>query len=124
VSCELAPLLPCCITCHSAGKNWVASEAAHEARVAVELGLRPGMKVLDCGCGVGGPMRTVASVSGAHVTGEKSSASSEATSLGFGCNCCSAGGVGGPKRTVASVSGAHVTGEVDGAISKSMMMLR
>lgn len=51
------------------GKNWVASEAAHEARVAVELGLRPGMKVLDCGCGVGGPMRTVASVSGAHVTG-------------------------------------------------------
>jgi hypothetical protein len=28
-----------------------------------------GMKVLDCGCGVGGPMRTIASVSGAHVTG-------------------------------------------------------
>jgi cyclopropane fatty-acyl-phospholipid synthase-like methyltransferase len=55
-----------------AGKNWVASEAAHEARVAVELGLRPGMKVLDCGCGVGGPMRTVASVSGAHVTGAES----------------------------------------------------
>jgi protein-L-isoaspartate O-methyltransferase len=62
----------CCAVlylCVSAGKNWVASEAAHEARVAVELGLRPGMKVLDCGCGVGGPMRTVASVSGAHVTG-------------------------------------------------------
>eukprot|EP00878_Enallax_costatus_P008695 GHUV01009089.1.p1 GENE.GHUV01009089.1~~GHUV01009089.1.p1 ORF type:complete len:343 (+),score=47.30 GHUV01009089.1:194-1222(+) len=51
------------------GKNWASSEAAHEARVAVELGLRPGMKVLDCGCGVGGPMRTIASVSGAHVTG-------------------------------------------------------
>lgn len=51
------------------GKNWQQSEAAHEARVAVELGLRPGMKVLDCGCGVGGPMRTIASVSGAHVTG-------------------------------------------------------
>jgi hypothetical protein len=30
-----------------------------------------GMKVLDCGCGVGGPMRTIASVSGAHVTGER-----------------------------------------------------
>jgi len=51
------------------GKNWAASEAAHEARVAAELGLRPGMKVLDCGCGVGGPMRTIASTSGAHVTG-------------------------------------------------------
>lgn len=51
------------------GKNWQSSEAAHEARVAVELGLRPGMKVLDCGCGVGGPMRTIASVSGSHVTG-------------------------------------------------------
>ncbi len=51
------------------GKNWVASEAAHEARVAVELGLRPGMNCLDCGCGVGGPMRTIAAVSGAHITG-------------------------------------------------------
>jgi 2-polyprenyl-3-methyl-5-hydroxy-6-metoxy-1,4-benzoquinol methylase len=30
-----------------------------------------GMKVLDCGCGVGGPMRTIASVSGAHVTGKR-----------------------------------------------------
>eukprot|EP00879_Flechtneria_rotunda_P005200 GHRR01005482.1.p1 GENE.GHRR01005482.1~~GHRR01005482.1.p1 ORF type:complete len:307 (+),score=69.35 GHRR01005482.1:887-1807(+) len=51
------------------GKDWKASEAAHEARVAVELGLRPGMKCLDCGCGVGGPMRTIAAVSGAHITG-------------------------------------------------------
>ncbi len=50
-------------------KDWKASEAAHEARIAVTLGLRPGMKALDCGCGVGGPLRTVASVSGAHVTG-------------------------------------------------------
>jgi 24-methylenesterol C-methyltransferase len=51
------------------GKTWAASEAAHEARVAVELRLRPGMRVLDAGCGVGGPMRTIAAVSGAHVTG-------------------------------------------------------
>lgn len=28
--------------CVSAGKDWKSSEAAHEARVAVELGLRPG----------------------------------------------------------------------------------
>jgi 24-methylenesterol C-methyltransferase len=51
------------------GKNWLQSEAAHEARVAVALGLGPGKKALDVGCGVGGPMRTIASVSGAHVTG-------------------------------------------------------
>jgi 24-methylenesterol C-methyltransferase len=51
------------------GKGWKESEAAHEARVAVALGLKPGMKCLDCGCGVGGPMRTIASVSGAHITG-------------------------------------------------------
>eukprot|EP00882_Tetradesmus_deserticola_P023993 GHRQ01026197.1.p1 GENE.GHRQ01026197.1~~GHRQ01026197.1.p1 ORF type:complete len:183 (-),score=28.41 GHRQ01026197.1:187-735(-) len=65
-----ALVLPAVLHCvAAAGKSWGASEVAHEARVAVELGLRPGMKVLDCGCGVGGPMRTVASVSGAHVTG-------------------------------------------------------
>jgi len=51
------------------GKGWKESEAAHEARVAVALGLKAGMKCLDCGCGVGGPMRTIASVSGAHITG-------------------------------------------------------
>lgn len=28
-----------------------------------------GDKILDCGCGVGGPMRTIAAVSGAHVVG-------------------------------------------------------
>ena len=50
-------------------KDWKASEAAHEARIAAVIGLKPGMKCLDCGCGVGGPMRTIASVSGAHVTG-------------------------------------------------------
>ncbi|EFJ51011.1 hypothetical protein VOLCADRAFT_103647 [Volvox carteri f. nagariensis] len=50
-------------------KDLRASEAAHEARIAALLRLKPGMKALDCGCGVGGPMRTVASVSGAHVTG-------------------------------------------------------
>lgn len=51
------------------GKNWASSEAAHEARVAATLGLKPGMKCLDVGCGVGGPMRTIAAVSGAHITG-------------------------------------------------------
>eukprot|EP00877_Chromochloris_zofingiensis_P006169 jgi/Chrzof1/1805/Cz10g21220.t1 len=50
-------------------KTWAASEAAHEARVACNLGLKPGMRCLDCGCGVGGPMRTIAAVSGANIVG-------------------------------------------------------
>lgn len=54
---------------NAAGKDLKASEAAHEARLAALLQLGPGKKALDCGCGVGGPMRTIASVSGAHVTG-------------------------------------------------------
>lgn len=37
--------------------------------IADLLELKPGQKVLDVGCGVGGPMRAVASYSQAHVTG-------------------------------------------------------
>lgn len=51
------------------GKNWRESESAHEARIPSILNAKPGHKILDCGCGVGGPMRTIASVSGAHVVG-------------------------------------------------------
>eukprot|EP00197_Chlamydomonas_leiostraca_P006353 CAMPEP_0202865196 /NCGR_PEP_ID=MMETSP1391-20130828/5325_1 /ASSEMBLY_ACC=CAM_ASM_000867 /TAXON_ID=1034604 /ORGANISM="Chlamydomonas leiostraca, Strain SAG 11-49" /LENGTH=380 /DNA_ID=CAMNT_0049545001 /DNA_START=23 /DNA_END=1165 /DNA_ORIENTATION=+ len=51
------------------GKNWKQSEAAHEARIPSILGAKPGDKILDVGCGVGGPMRTIASVSGSHVVG-------------------------------------------------------
>src|SRR5262249_6916103 len=46
-----------------------------EATVSTESGLaergnfRPGMKVLDVGCGVGGPALNIAGCSGAHVTG-------------------------------------------------------
>ena len=50
-------------------KGWKESEAAHEARIAAILNAKPGQKILDCGCGVGGPMRTIAAVSGAHVVG-------------------------------------------------------
>lgn len=46
-----------------------ASEMAHETRVADSLRLQPGMKVLDAGCGVGGPMRCIAAHSLAQVTG-------------------------------------------------------
>lgn len=60
-SFHFSPLLP--------GKTPAASEAAHESRLAALLRLQPGQKCLDVGCGVGGPMRTIASTSGANVTG-------------------------------------------------------
>ncbi len=41
----------------------------YEVNIAKAIDLRPGMKAIDCGCGVGGPMRTIAKASGAHVTG-------------------------------------------------------
>eukprot|EP00160_Parvularia_atlantis_P018888 Unigene7179_Nuclearia_a/m.22034 Unigene7179_Nuclearia_a/g.22034 ORF Unigene7179_Nuclearia_a/g.22034 Unigene7179_Nuclearia_a/m.22034 type:complete len:350 (-) Unigene7179_Nuclearia_a:74-1123(-) len=37
--------------------------------LALKLGLKPGMKVLDVGCGIGGPMRAIAQFSGANVVG-------------------------------------------------------
>lgn len=60
-SFHFSPLLP--------GKTPAASEAAHESRLAALLRLKPGLRCLDVGCGVGGPMRTIASTSGARVTG-------------------------------------------------------
>ncbi|CDS05449.1 hypothetical protein LRAMOSA07977 [Lichtheimia ramosa] len=42
----------------------------HEAFLALKLGLKKGMRVLDVGCGVGGPLREIVKSSGyAHVTG-------------------------------------------------------
>jgi len=46
-----------------------SSLSRHEHRLALALGLEPGMKVLDVGCGVGGPMREIARFSGATITG-------------------------------------------------------
>ena len=60
-SFHFSPLLP--------GKDWPACESAHEARIAALTGLEPGKTALDVGCGVGGPMRTIASTSGGNVTG-------------------------------------------------------
>ncbi len=40
-----------------------------ERRLADEAGFRPGMKILDVGCGVGGPALNLAEYSGANVTG-------------------------------------------------------
>jgi len=45
------------------------SLARAEHYLALRLGLEPGMTVLDVGCGVGGPMRSIARFSGATVEG-------------------------------------------------------
>jgi len=45
------------------------SIARSEMYVALRLGLKPGMKVLDVGAGVGGPMRAIATFSGATIVG-------------------------------------------------------
>jgi len=37
--------------------------------MAVKGNITEGKKVLDMGCGVGGPMRTIAKLTGADVTG-------------------------------------------------------
>jgi sterol 24-C-methyltransferase len=51
------------------GEAFAASIARHEHWLSAKLGLKPGMKVLDVGCGVGGPMRAIARFSGATIIG-------------------------------------------------------
>ena len=41
----------------------------HEEFISDKLGMKEGDKVLDCGCGIGGPYRTIAKYSGADITG-------------------------------------------------------
>lgn len=41
----------------------------HESFLALRANIKPGDKVLDIGCGVGGPLRRIAYLTGAHVTG-------------------------------------------------------
>ncbi|CAG8433986.1 2565_t:CDS:10 [Diversispora eburnea] len=43
--------------------------ARHEHYLASYLNVKPGMQVLDIGCGVGGPAREIAHFTGAHITG-------------------------------------------------------
>jgi sterol 24-C-methyltransferase len=50
-------------------ESYETSLARYEMYLAHRLGLRPGMKVLDVGSGVGGPARTIARFSGAEVIG-------------------------------------------------------
>jgi len=51
------------------GEAFLASLARHEHYLSAQMNLRPGMRVLDVGCGVGGPAREIAQFSDAHITG-------------------------------------------------------
>lgn len=51
------------------GKSFEECIAEFEDELAKTLNARPGMKILDIGCGVGGPALEFARFSGAHVTG-------------------------------------------------------
>ncbi|CAF1011314.1 unnamed protein product [Adineta steineri] len=51
------------------GETLSESIQRHESYLALRMNLKPGDKVLDIGCGVGGPLRRIAYLSGAHVTG-------------------------------------------------------
>jgi sterol 24-C-methyltransferase len=50
-------------------KNESLRESILRAEHYLALQLKPGMNVLDIGCGVGGPMRNIARFSGASITG-------------------------------------------------------
>lgn len=51
------------------GESFHSSILRHETYLAGRLGVNHNAKLLDCGCGVGGPARNIASFTGAHVTG-------------------------------------------------------
>ena len=51
------------------GERLAAAHRRHEEGVGRLLGLRSGMRVADVGCGVGGPMATIAAATGGSVTG-------------------------------------------------------
>jgi sterol 24-C-methyltransferase len=51
------------------GESFSRAVARHEHYLAHNLHLKPDMKVLDVGCGVGGPAREIVKFAGCHVTG-------------------------------------------------------
>ncbi len=51
------------------GESFEESLTRHELFLARAIGLRTGMRVLDVGCGDGGPQRTIARDTGSHVVG-------------------------------------------------------
>ena len=51
------------------GASFEESMASHQDFLAEAMGLEPGMRVLDIGCGVGGPQRSLAGKFGSHIVG-------------------------------------------------------
>ena len=51
------------------GESFIASLARHEHYLAHKMGLKPGMRVLDVGCGVGGPAREIARFADINIVG-------------------------------------------------------
>lgn len=51
------------------GEEFNRAIARHEHYLASNIGIKANMRVLDVGCGVGGPAREIAHFTGAHITG-------------------------------------------------------
>lgn len=51
------------------GESFKASMLRHQQFISDKLHLKPGMRILDVGCGVGGPMTAMARYSGANFVG-------------------------------------------------------
>jgi sterol 24-C-methyltransferase len=51
------------------GETLAESIQRHESYLALKMNIKSGEKVLDIGCGVGGPLRRIAHLTGAHITG-------------------------------------------------------
>ncbi|KAK7040867.1 Delta(24)-sterol C-methyltransferase [Paramarasmius palmivorus] len=51
------------------GEGFEAALLRHEHYLASQMGIRPGMRVLDVGCGIGDPARCIARFTGATVVG-------------------------------------------------------
>ncbi|GAA94655.1 uncharacterized protein L969DRAFT_460441 [Mixia osmundae IAM 14324] len=51
------------------GEPFGQAIARHQHYLALRIGITPGSRVLDAGCGVGGPATEIARFTGAHVTG-------------------------------------------------------
>ncbi|XP_065197981.1 uncharacterized protein LOC135829505 [Sycon ciliatum] len=60
-SFHFAPIRP--------GEAFSESQARHQHRLAVKVKAGCGMKILDVGCGVGGPAREIAELSGTSIVG-------------------------------------------------------
>ena len=51
------------------GEGFYQSLARHEHYLAAQMQLKPGMRVLDVGCGVGGPAREIAAFADVNIVG-------------------------------------------------------